>query len=1110
MFRNLNLDKTTSTFILKKNRYEDLCEIPNEYVKTVEFSLDTFSKINLEIPNSIVVNGVRREVLLYNMIKGRMYIIMQLNGTNLQFVIDDAIKVTDKGEYKLKTITGYSREKQLEKKSFIISKGLTRQLYRTPDETVEISDGILNIFEQQTTWKIGHVDQTAMKDTGLYNKWNEFAVTTNKTFSTVNTGTVIFDIDTPNLKLTERPVTFEVQFGGCKVYQNDKVSTEQNFEHLMEKLPGQVSHVKAVYTTSADHRFGITYTITVITKETGKTETITQEYEFDFINTTGLRLDVDYIIIKYDTGELEQTTITKYRYFEQTSTFWYSFLMNDVAEAYDCIFMFDSYNMIVNVYDKHNFGEFKGLYMNHDNCIEQITKTYKIGEVVSRLYVESPNTSIISENPLGTTYLENFDYYRKNGIMSTQLDAALSRYNALINIKQEEFLNLRLQKNSIDQKLSLAESELTSLNSKYKAATAVLTALVKANSGVKEDGTPKDPTQEQIKASERVEDLENQITAKLKEIDGLKTQQTAKQDEINGIATAIDKTTSADSQGKIFTQENLDELDDYVVEGSVTDNVYTTSFGLYNYYVKKLQDMNDVYIDFTIETKDFLKNIKHPFGWNYILSIGCKIALDKEQEELLADDGYIQLYGFTYVPKTQQINNLKFTNNKKPMSALKAIGDVGRQSSNTAYMTDFWKDTWKDAANNNTHVAELIKNGLDVAAQVVRGKGTVNKIDISESGIYVIDATEDGANDDKQVYIGSGLIAITTDRWKNAKLAIDANGVIANTLIGKVILGEQLFIGNGNNTLKIEPEGIYVYDNTAAHTLRVFIGIDQSDNMAKMALYSADGKNNLVLSEKGIYNCYQISDRDSFDYTNPFTAYFYIPENFDCENAFDARLIAEIDHFRAYSKTAKSTKINLTSTQFSEVISETSDESAEITADLKGRAGGTATGAASNVTVTSLQRDIEYTTAFPEGMESGGPFYEMHRHFFNASHNHTVNVTNGDHSHPVEISGTISAGKHRHEYKIPAHAHDIVMPEHDHPAIYGIYEHSAIPTVQVLIDGIVIATLNANNRSFNGEITNRFRELGSGTHNIQFRTSEGNGLARGQFTLYWSGFFNYD
>ena len=80
-------------------------------------------------------------------------------------------------------------------------------------------------------------------------------------------------------------------------------------------------------------------------------------------------------------------------------------------------------------------------------------------------------------------------------------------------------------------------------------------------------------------------------------------------------------------------------------------------------------------------------------------------------------------------------------------------------------MTDFWKETWKEAENATAIVKDIRKNGLDLAANMVRGGNTVNKISMTESGLFIIDAE----NEDNQIYVGSSLIAITDDRWITSK-----------------------------------------------------------------------------------------------------------------------------------------------------------------------------------------------------------------------------------------------------------------------------------------------------------------------------------------------------
>ena len=48
-----------------------------------------------------------------------------------------------------------------------VNEGMTRQLYKKPDETFDVADGILNIFEQQTGWTVDYAnsDSSAFYET---------------------------------------------------------------------------------------------------------------------------------------------------------------------------------------------------------------------------------------------------------------------------------------------------------------------------------------------------------------------------------------------------------------------------------------------------------------------------------------------------------------------------------------------------------------------------------------------------------------------------------------------------------------------------------------------------------------------------------------------------------------------------------------------------------------------------------------------------------------------------------------------------------------------------------------------------------------------------------
>ena len=74
---------------------------------------------------------------------------------------------------------------------------------------------------------------------------------------------------------------------------------------------------------------------------------------------------------------------------------------------------------------------------------------------------------------------------------------------------------------------------------------------------------------------------------------------------------------------------------------------------------------------------------------------------------------------------------------------------------------------------------------------------------MSEAGIFLIDAE----NNDEQLALINDLIAMTDDRWETCRVAISPEGIMAEELIGKIIIGEKLYLGNGENSFKVDKVG---------------------------------------------------------------------------------------------------------------------------------------------------------------------------------------------------------------------------------------------------------------------------------------------------------------
>ena len=280
-------------------------------------------------------------------------------------------------------------------------------------------------------------------------------------------------------------------------------------------------------------------------------------------------------------------------------------------------------------------------------------------------------------------------------------------------------------------------------------------------------------------------------------------------------------------------------------------------------------------------------------------------------------------------------------------------------------------------------------------------------------------------------------------------------------------------------------EGVYDFNNEEQRKqyLRIFLGVNEKNETT--LIMKNEQSNSVVISPSGMFSCYQISDRDSFDTNNPFKSHFYIPSTLD--NAFSAKLIVTLQPFRAYSKTAKSAKENVQTTEDGDIacnttetrsfeavstesgvdkISTTETRSFEAVSTggsgtvnismnvtlsgLTGGAGNTYVGGTGSVNSTTGEAFSSggRTTGAPNGSinsDSGNIDLNTHTHWVKLTHSHGISVDCGQHKHPITVSGSASgsgsADDHKHKFTVPTHSHEIKLPGHKHKFTVPTHDH---------------------------------------------------------------------
>ena len=845
MFRHVSFKENNYRVFLMKNRYEELLEINTKVneIETISFNVKEPAKMSIKIPLYIERNiGVsddqmdnptyspmvsRIENPLYGIIKGKMQIVLELNNIKYKFIVEEISETSNKSK-SYKTVTCYEWHHTLNKINYAITDPvITRQLYRGNNQ-LEIADGVLDIFTQCCKgWSVGHVDQNARQELTMCATSRNIVWAENHTFMNIESKSTLLKNDI-SINIGEKPINMSISWD-CEVYDaQDKLYLSTTSTHDFTGLPYAIKNIEAKQYSDEQYMHGIEYIITYI-------DNYTESFKFSFVNCKGLKLYAKTVNIVYETGDFEENWITKYRTFESQNCSWTTFLQQ-IEEAYDCTIVFDSYNQVIDVYDKGSFGIETGLWLTYDNALKEITKEKKIQDIVTRLTVESNNTSIASVNPLGTEYVESFKYFMNSNIMSTELKQAMEKYNLLLEQKDIEFNTLKTQSYNKNQELTLASSRYQSTQQKYITENAILTSYIKyKNDAAQEDKNAWATRQKNQQVI--VVNLENEVKSLEAKLTTLQNELDAIDNAITQIGIDIAKENAVYNGTKLFNENLLLELSDYIIESSISDEVYLTANSLYEHAVKTLNDLQSVVIDFTINADvDFLKLLKTTNGFSDFIFLGAKIGIEDKSGEITDEDGTVTLYSFDYSPKTNKITNMSFTNNKEaPVSSLRAISNVAKTANATKSITDFYKTTWEQTRKQTVDVGKIITDGLDLAAQKIRSRTSSNVIDITEAGIFLIDAR----NEDNQLGMINDLICMTDDRWSTSRIAISPEGIIADHLIGKVILGQELYISNDEASFAIREGGLTIRDGD--NNDRIYLGLnDDSQPTFKLGMNKND------------------------------------------------------------------------------------------------------------------------------------------------------------------------------------------------------------------------------------------------------------------------------
>ncbi|WP_195618595.1 hypothetical protein [Clostridium paraputrificum] len=894
--RNVATNGKTMRVELYRNRNEFLYNIPLEWIEKIEYRHDDISKFEIKVPKYI---GVDHKINpIYLKILSRQQIVIDDND---RFILMEKKGLTKKRDGE-KTFTAFRFQKTLEKKRITIESGN----YQLVSDETHIAKGILELALQDTQWTIGHVDNDARIVNQLAPVVETLDLYKDYTKPNVQYDDLLWSKDF-NITIPEdKPLYITINYNGVEA---NKEGIKYGFANVINKFDPfytGIKHIDAYYVNEVNNRNGVKY---VITLQDGVKETVSHV----FVNTTSKDLSIENINLQYETGEYIEQDIIVYPLFDEIDGNVLN-LLEQIEEVFECVIDYDTINKVVNVYAKKNVGVSKQPMLSLNSNILEINDTEDSEIPTAIKVIGKDGLSISNENIFGGDIIYNYNYYISNKILSDECVANWNRFVALATVKRDEWDLIKSQVGLMGSKKIKLDSEITSLSNRIKYSKELLSTYIAT-------GDKESQKQTQLE----IDELETKFNSCMQDLDGTNKKIQELNDRTTEISESLNRKTAKDENGLIFTKNDLQELDDIDEIITLEDDYYTNANLLYEYAKKELEDKTSPKIDWEMDSINFTKCSKN---WKKVITLGDLFLCKSDVEEVIKQEE-VRLVGFDYIPKNDVIDKVYFSNKDNLTNKLqKGFGTSARKSSKSYQKVNSYENIWEQSIMSNNFVNSMREQGLNLSATQIRSLTSKMLLDFGSYGCFL----KDSENQDNCVYLGSSLIAISTDGFKTCKTAIDQNGVIADTVIGRLLLGQSLYITDdsghgfyiGNINSEMQPDntgedfGMQIRDMNS-HRERIFIGI--RNGLATIRLYGDDGEVNF--DERGyvVPSYHEVADNLSPNY--PLETSVWIPNG--VSRIKEAILKIRLGQYRGYTQSVTTSSTTTTSGASSKSTSDSTD-----------------------------------------------------------------------------------------------------------------------------------------------------------------------------------------
>ncbi len=472
-------------------------------------------------------------------------------------------------------------------------------------------------------------------------------------------------------------------------------------------------------------------------------------------------------------------------------------IINQIGETFGGILIWDTINKTLSLKDPERIGKFKGMTINYGRLLKSIRRERTSDEMVTRMYVEGGDgLSIHSVNPTGQGYIEDYSYFMypfemdKNGkviksshFMSDDLCIALTNHEKSVEQHAETIIQLQSDLSDKENERATEETKLTELNNELDNILSLLDIAKSVEDNVAIE-----------KRKEEKVDKEAEIVTQQSKVDSIN-------EDIKTLNKRVEDLQEQISIDSGFNQELLDELNLYSMNERVwRDDRYTTAQDLFEGAVKEFEKLRQPKVVIDVDMDNLLNIVEEQYYWDKLV-IGDLVKVKYPQMNI------------EYMATIIEINynledgeaNVVIANTKDLLDDTERLIEIIYKSSSSTTLLETSKHKWDKVNGIEKDITKLINSEWDATKNKIIA-GVNNSVEVGNRGIIITNPTFPN----EVIIMQSGVIALSEDGGDTWKTAIKPTGVIAERIIGRMILGEHLYIENDSGKLRFDNDGLTI------------------------------------------------------------------------------------------------------------------------------------------------------------------------------------------------------------------------------------------------------------------------------------------------------------